>query len=141
MQSSALSSDTSNSKKRSHSVDLSQSRQSFFGEQHSTSVENEFWDNDPHLIARCMLSKGRRIYKDSKNNKQESDQDGEGQKLSSIRVQKTEKKEDEEDEEPKDYEVFLDIKNSYETSLAKMDVLCKKLQMENRTEKLKRLKF
>ena len=45
------------------------------------------------------------------------------------------------EEEPKDYEVFLDIKRSYENSLAKMDTLVRKLQDENRVEKLKRLKF
>ena len=37
--------------------------------------------------------------------------------------------------------MFLDIKRSYENSLAKMDTLVRKLQEENRIEKLKRLKF
>ena len=37
--------------------------------------------------------------------------------------------------------MFLDIKKSYETSLARMDILVKKLQNENRIEKTKRLKF
>ena len=45
------------------------------------------------------------------------------------------------EEPPKEYEVFLDIKKSYETSLARMDILVKKLQNENRIEKTKRLKF
>ena len=35
----------------------------------------------------------------------------------------------------------MDIKRSYENSLAKMDTLVRKLQDENRIEKLKRLKF
>ena len=34
------------------------------GELYSSSDdENEFWDNDPHLKARCMLSKGRLVYR------------------------------------------------------------------------------
>ena len=47
----------------------------------------------------------------------------------------------EEDEAPREYEVFLDIKKSYENSLAKMDTLVKRLQNENRVEKTKRLKY
>lgn len=45
------------------------------------------------------------------------------------------------EKEPKEYEIFLDIKQSYENSLAKMDILVKKLEEENRTEKLKRIKL
>jgi len=46
-----------------------------------------------------------------------------------------------ESEGPRDYEIFLDIKRSYENSLAKMDSLCKRLQNENRIERTKRLKY
>ena len=28
------------------------------------SIDNEFWDNDAQLKARCLLSKGRIIYKE-----------------------------------------------------------------------------
>ena len=46
-----------------------------------------------------------------------------------------------ENKEPKDYEIFLDIKQSYEGSLARMDALVKTLKAENRKEKLGRMKF
>ena len=50
-------------------------------------------------------------------------------------------KDQDDGEPPKEYEIFLDIKKSYETSLARMDILVKKLQAENITEKTKRIKF
>ena len=99
----------------------------------SSSETNEFWDNDPQLIARCMLSKGRMIYDEAPK---KTSTEG---KKNSRRTTRGET--DQSQEEPKDYEVFLDIKRSYENSLAKMDTLVKKLQNENRTEKTKRLKY
>ena len=38
----------------------------------SSDDDNEFWNNDAQLIARCMLSKGRKIYKRAKRRMQKA---------------------------------------------------------------------
>ena len=117
------------------------------GEMHSSSEdENEFWDNDPHLKARCILSKGRLVYRNpavlrnsvlSKNSSKEEEE-----RLRRSPTRRDQMGKDQDDAEPpKEYEIFLDIKKSYETSLARMDILVKKLQAENIAEKTKRIKF
>ena len=74
-----------------------------------------------------MLSSGREIYeKDKKTKKREGKKAKRGKDRDGIKVKDDGTKE-EEVKEPKDYEVFLDIKRSYENSLAKMDTLVKKL--------------
>ena len=58
-----------------------------------------------------------------------------------VDFQEAEWQSQEEEEQPKEYEVFLDIKQSYENSLARHQALVKALQAENRNEKMKRLKY
>lgn len=38
----------------------------------SSDDDNEFWNNDANLIARCMLSKGRKIYKRARRRAQKA---------------------------------------------------------------------
>ena len=92
-----------------------------------------------------MLSKGRLIYKQVKRKSKKMDVNATaataGDESGQSRKEQLKNEMAEEDEAPREYEVFLDIKKSYENSLAKMDTLVKRLQNENRVEKTKRLKY
>lgn len=60
--------DTEAERKRQRlNTDVPKSESSDSDDHNSESSEtNEFWDNDAHLTARCLLSKGRQIYKNRK---------------------------------------------------------------------------
>lgn len=104
----------------------------------SSDESNEFWDIDPELAARTLLSKGRKIYKKTEIGMYENKNDKHNKQVSFKNEQECQKaggaKAD-------DYDIFIDIKKSYETALGKYVHQVGQLKAELREERLKRIRF